>query len=51
VIGAYLNVKINASGLEDKTYIEKILKEADEIVTKSKAAEEDILGIVESKIR
>jgi len=51
VIGAYLNVKINASGLEDKSYIGKILKEADDIVTKTKQAEEEILKIVESKIQ
>ena len=50
VIGAYLNVKINASGLKDKEYLDALLKEADEIVEKTKAKEEEILGIVEGKI-
>jgi glutamate formiminotransferase/formiminotetrahydrofolate cyclodeaminase len=51
VIGAYLNVKINASGLEDKAYVEMILKEADEIGSQSKTAEEEILKIVLGKIK
>jgi glutamate formiminotransferase/formiminotetrahydrofolate cyclodeaminase len=51
VIGAYLNVKINASGLEDKAYIENILKEADMIVEKTKSAEEEILALVSTKIK
>jgi glutamate formiminotransferase/formiminotetrahydrofolate cyclodeaminase len=51
VIGAYLNVKINASGLEDKKYVEKIMKEAEEIVTRSKSAEEEILQVVYQKIK
>jgi len=50
VIGAYLNVKINASGLKDKEYLDALLKEADEIVEKTKVKEEEILGIVEGKI-
>jgi glutamate formiminotransferase / formiminotetrahydrofolate cyclodeaminase len=51
VIGAYLNVKINASGLEDKKYVEQVMKEAEEIVAMAKAAEEDILKIVSGKIK
>ncbi len=50
VIGAYLNVKINASGLKDKDYLDSLLKEADEIVEKTKIAEEEILEIVNKKI-
>ena len=50
VIGAYLNVKINASDLEDQEYITILMKEADEIVEKAKMAEEEILGIVAGKI-
>ncbi|MBN1199021.1 MAG: glutamate formimidoyltransferase [Bacteroidales bacterium] len=50
VIGAYLNVKINASGVKDKEFLEKILNEADEIVEKTKIKESDILQIVQSKI-
>jgi len=50
VIGAFLNVKINASGLKDKEFLEKILAEADEIVEKTKKMESEILEIVQSKI-
>ena len=51
VIGACLNVKINAGGLADKDYVGKILKEADEIVEKAKSEEEKILEIVQRKIK
>jgi glutamate formiminotransferase / formiminotetrahydrofolate cyclodeaminase len=51
VIGAYLNVKINASGLEDKAFVEMIMKEAEEIVSMAKEAEEDILKKVSGKIK
>ena len=50
VIGAFLNVKINASGLEDKDFADKIIKEGEEIVEKAKALETEILAIVNSKI-
>ena len=50
VMGAYLNVKINAAGLADKSFLEKVLKEADEIVRKTKTAETEILAVVEKKI-
>ncbi len=50
VIGAYLNVKINAADLADQEYITTLMKEADEIVDKSRATEEEILGIVTGKI-
>lgn len=50
VIGAYLNVKINASGLKDKAFLDAILKEADEIVEKTRTKEEEILAIVTTKI-
>ncbi|MCX6282763.1 MAG: glutamate formimidoyltransferase [Bacteroidetes bacterium] len=51
VIGAYLNVRINASGLKDKVYLEKLLKEAEEIVGLTKAREEKILQKVSEKIK
>ncbi len=50
VMGAFLNVKINASGLEDKEYIEKILIEGESIQNKAINLEEEILAIVNSKI-
>jgi glutamate formiminotransferase / formiminotetrahydrofolate cyclodeaminase len=50
VEGAYLNVKINAAGLEDKDFKNKVLAEAKEIQTKAKEKAEEILEIVEKKI-
>ena len=50
VIGAYLNVKINAVGLQDKVYAKQVIDKASEIVEKAKALEEEILKITESKI-
>ncbi|NVO10620.1 MAG: glutamate formimidoyltransferase [Bacteroidales bacterium] len=50
VMGAFLNVKINASGLEDKTVVEKFLKEGENIVKKTIELESAILTIVENKI-
>ena len=50
VIGAYLNVRINTAGLKDKTFVEKILREAEEIVANTRKAEEDILTLVMQKI-
>ncbi|HNW76568.1 MAG TPA: glutamate formimidoyltransferase [Bacteroidales bacterium] len=50
VIGAYLNVRINTAGLKDKTFVEKILREAEEIVANTRKAEEDILNLVMQKI-
>jgi len=50
VIGAYLNVKVNGAGFKDKTYLDRIMKEADTLVMKAKTAEEDILAAVELKI-
>ena len=49
-IGAYLNVKINGSGLKDKNYFNAILKQADEMVLKAKEEEDIILEIVNKKI-
>ena len=50
VIGAFLNVKINASGLKDKEYVNSILERGNVIVEKTKELEREILSIVESKI-
>ncbi len=50
VMGAFLNVKINASGLKDKAFVEQILAEGSDIQTKAIAMEADILKIVDSKI-
>jgi glutamate formiminotransferase/formiminotetrahydrofolate cyclodeaminase len=50
VLGAWLNVKINATGLDDKLYVEKIMTEGTALVEKTHAAEKEILSIVEGKI-
>jgi glutamate formiminotransferase/formiminotetrahydrofolate cyclodeaminase len=50
VYGAYLNVKINASGFDDKNYVAEKLKEADKILNSAIASEKEILAIVETKI-
>ena len=50
VYGAYLNVKINASGLDDKAYAEEKIKSGKELLEKAIQLEKEILAIVESKI-
>lgn len=50
VMGAYLNVKINAAGLNNKALAESLLKEGQEIEDKTIALEAEILKIVNSKI-
>jgi glutamate formiminotransferase/formiminotetrahydrofolate cyclodeaminase len=49
-LGAWLNVKINAAGLDDKPYVEKMLTEGSAIVEKVHVEEREILSIVEGKI-
>ncbi|MCX6233600.1 MAG: glutamate formimidoyltransferase [Bacteroidetes bacterium] len=51
VIGAWLNIKVNASALEDKAFVEEKLAQGFEIVKKAKLLEEDILSIVTKKIK
>jgi glutamate formiminotransferase/formiminotetrahydrofolate cyclodeaminase len=50
VMGAHLNVKINAGGIEDKAWIEKLLTEADKIEKDANKLEKEILAIVEKVI-
>jgi len=50
VMGAYLNVKINASGLKDKAYVDNILAKGAEIEAKAKQFETEIMDIVNAKI-
>lgn len=51
IMGAFLNVKVNAGGLADKAFAEKILAEGHEIERQSIEFEKEILGLVEAKIR
>lgn len=50
VMGAFLNVKINASGLNDKAFVEVLLAEGAEIELKAQSLENEILTIVNRKI-
>ena len=50
VLGAWLNVRINASGYEDKAWVEKVLARGKELESKAIAAEAAILKIVDEKI-
>nr|MBP6314852.1 glutamate formimidoyltransferase [Chitinophagaceae bacterium] len=50
VYGAYLNVKINASGLKDRVVADAMVVEATELLAKSNAEEADILRITEEKL-
>jgi glutamate formiminotransferase/formiminotetrahydrofolate cyclodeaminase len=50
VMGACLNVKINAAGLKDRAVAEALVKEAEEIQALAQKAEAEILAVVESKI-
>ncbi len=50
VLGAFLNVKINAAGLGDKSYASDIINKGDEIMSKTNKLEQLILKIVEDKI-
>ncbi len=51
VMGAFLNVKINAAGLKDKDFVENILSKGSEIERKAQEKETEILKIVNSKIQ
>ena len=50
VLGAELNVKINAAGLKDSQTAERLISEANEIARKAVAQEAEILQIVNQKI-
>jgi glutamate formiminotransferase/formiminotetrahydrofolate cyclodeaminase len=50
VMGAFMNVRINAAGYEDKSFVADIVKRGKAIEEKTIAAEADILKIVNVKI-
>jgi glutamate formiminotransferase/formiminotetrahydrofolate cyclodeaminase len=50
VKGAFLNVKINASVLEDKEFVKKVLEEGSNIEACATKSEEEIMEIVKGKI-
>ena len=50
VMGAFMNVRINASGYDDASFVADVLAKGKEIEVKAKAKEEEILKIVNEKI-
>lgn len=50
VMGAYMNVRINAAGYEDKEFVTDILRRGREIEDKAIALETQILKIVDGKL-
>ncbi|MBD5224655.1 MAG: glutamate formimidoyltransferase [Bacteroidales bacterium] len=50
VLGAWLNVKINAAGLKDRAVADAILAEAAAIAAESETCEREVIEIVNSKI-
>ena len=48
--GAFLNVKINTGGLQDKKFVTKMLKEGKQLIKKADKMEKEILAIVNKKI-
>jgi glutamate formiminotransferase/formiminotetrahydrofolate cyclodeaminase len=51
VIGAFMNVKINASGYKDKVFVDDVLKRGEEIEKQAMAAEGEVIALVNEKIR
>jgi glutamate formiminotransferase/formiminotetrahydrofolate cyclodeaminase len=50
VMGAFLNVKVNAAGLKDKTFVKDILKKGTGIEEGAKKLETELLALVNKKI-
>ncbi len=50
VMGAFLNVKINAAEIDDKKFVDDIISRGEEIKNKTIKAEKEILDIVDGKI-
>lgn len=50
VLGAGLNVKINAAGLKDRPTAEGLIAEADKLIAEANAEEKEIMDIVSKKI-
>ena len=50
VIGAYLNVRVNAAGFKDQAFLDSILPHAEALIGSTRIAEEEILAAVMQKI-
>ena len=51
VMGACLNVKINAAGLKDRATADRLIAEADALAAEACHLEAEVLAIVEQKIK
>jgi glutamate formiminotransferase/formiminotetrahydrofolate cyclodeaminase len=50
VMGAFMNVRINASGYDDKVFVNDIIAKGKDIENKTIALEAEILKVVNEKI-
>ena len=50
VVGAGLNVKINASSLKDRATADALIAQANDLIAQANEAEQEIMNIVESKL-
>jgi len=50
VEGAYLNVKINAAGIEDKLFTSELIKKAEHVLAQTRQCRDAIMEVVEQKI-
>lgn len=50
MLGACLNVKINAAGLKDRAAADALVAEANSVAAAAERAEREVLEIVERKI-
>ena len=50
MLGAGLNVRINAAGLKDRAAADALVAEADRLAAEAERAEREVLEIVASKI-
>ncbi|MEG1863844.1 MAG: glutamate formimidoyltransferase [Alistipes sp.] len=51
VLGAFLNVKINAAGLKDRAVADELIAEAKTIAAQAESFEKEVLALVEQKIK
>jgi glutamate formiminotransferase/formiminotetrahydrofolate cyclodeaminase len=49
--GAFLNVRINASGLKDKDFVIKIISAGEELELKAEKEEAEIMRIIDTRIK
>ena len=49
--GAYLNVRVNVSGLKDRTFAERLITEGSEIDEKTAKIEHEIIGLASANLQ